>query len=253
MRGDFAKQAAGFGLIRTSARWARPVASVQNPLKVSMSPAICAIAETKALMWAILHHEGRRDLQDHEIVSADLVQHAMVAEQAHDQDLAENRRVDRGQRLERNPQLERAWRLEFDGVQKPEPANLAEHFITRKPLPQSIAKALALFAVGCPSRSSSSPLKVASPARMARPSRGRSRCEPGGVERAVDGLVDSIGHQYGAAWKFAADGLGKDDDIGGRAKMVTGQKWPGAEEPGLNFVQNEKRAVAAAKRLNFQK
>ena len=45
---------------------------------------------------AILHHEGRRDFQDHEIVSADLVQHAMVAEQAHDQDLAENRRVDRG-------------------------------------------------------------------------------------------------------------------------------------------------------------
>src|SRR5271157_3158838 len=34
--------------------------------------------------------------------------------------------------------------------------------------------------------------------------------------------------------------------------MMTGQEQPGAEEPGLNFVQNENRAVAPAKGLSFQ-
>jgi hypothetical protein len=48
----------------------------------------------KPFKLSIIDHEGRRNLQHHEIIAADLREYSMVPEHLHGQDLAEYCRMD---------------------------------------------------------------------------------------------------------------------------------------------------------------
>ena len=48
----------------------------------------------------------------------------------------------------------------------------------------------------------------------------------------------------------AAERLGKEKDVGSHALRFAGKQSPGSAEPGLHFVDNEQRAVAAAEVAN---
>src|SRR4051794_13538379 len=72
--------------------------------------------------------QGRSDLQDHEIIPADLRKDALLAKQAHHEHLPEETFMDTDKGFEREAQPHAARRLELDTGKHAEAADVLHHF-----------------------------------------------------------------------------------------------------------------------------
>src|ERR1700685_2971264 len=93
---------------------------------------------------AIFHREWRGNLENHEIIAADLIENAVSVEHTHHDHLPEQRRMNSRASFEGEPQLERAGWLELYPVEEPHAANFAEHLESC----QTFAKRLAQIPSG---------------------------------------------------------------------------------------------------------
>ncbi len=72
-------------------------------------------------------HQGRSDLQNHEVVSADLRQESEIAKQTHHHDLAKHGWMNRPESLKRKPQAKLPGNLEFNAHQQSRSAHFLHH------------------------------------------------------------------------------------------------------------------------------
>ena len=113
-------------------------------------------------------HQRRRDFQDHEIVSANLGKDSVVAEQSHDQDLAEHGGMNPGECFEGKAQAQAAGNGELNSHEQSHAAYRFHHFVRGKLIPQAALQFFSQRVARFPRCSRSSTSNVARPARMAR-------------------------------------------------------------------------------------
>ena len=81
------------------------------------------------LYLAFGYDQRRGCLQDCEVISANLSQDAVIAEQAHHDDLAEESRMDLHEGLVGYAESQLMWRAEFDTGEHTFAANCLHHFV----------------------------------------------------------------------------------------------------------------------------
>ena len=76
------------------------------------------------------NHKRRGNLQNHEIVAANLSENVLVAEQTHDENLPEHGGMDLSERFKRRSQRQAPRRSEFNAQQEAFAADFLDHLVT---------------------------------------------------------------------------------------------------------------------------
>src|SRR5271157_37789 len=201
----------------------------------------CSNTGDEPIHLPIFNHQRRRHFEDHETVSANLSENALIAEQAHHQDLAEHSGMDFLEGLEGNSRAQLAGSLEFDSAEQAQSTNFLHHFILRKLVVQTLAESPAH------SQGSCSELFLVEDVQRGQAGAHRQAVltVSGGVDdrafqRVINGVVDRIRHQQGAARdKPTAQSLGQYHHVRIETEVMGGKKPPRSIEARLNFVEDE--------------
>src|SRR5450755_687743 len=164
----------------------------------------------------------------------------MVSKQPHDHNLSKNCRMYLCKCFEGQSLRERIGGLEFYCVEQSKTANLAYHFILRQTLGERAAEILTRYDRPLPEPLVLQNIEAGQPDAHRKTIFAEGRgMNKRALQRAVYGIADRIGHQYGTARnQSAAERFGQNDHVRLDTKVVACEEWAGPIKTSLHLIQD---------------